>query len=387
MEYAIDSCNMQLISVICNLFMEYAIDLWNMQLIYGICNWFMEYAIDLCNMQLIHGLYNWFMDYPIDLCYILLSSGILGDFIFRELTLTGMKPQTPNYSVIPEQWEGCQKEGLNEENPFSRYIFCKVNKKRFLGSLNRVHWHFELSKYPTTIRHFGVWKLKLFLHSDIPYLTLSRIQYSVRVWFRSRFALNFSDSELINWIVLIYLLIQTHTEYVLWIFLWFRDYQKSLHSWFWNLSESVLKLQIFLKLFWNYWLSLTFWYVILWAFLYAFLLFLFANGQSFRISDWCMKKTLFSLQFSPFLIRRMAEVLVFKCTSRLSDPLSVTSPMNCCSHLFNKHKQITINTPRIINVPQYNSNSFKSKNAIFSDLAGHIQGKFFSRLRYKRHNH
>ena len=132
MEYAIDSCNMQLISVICNLFMEYAIDLWNMQLIYGICNWFMEYAIDLCNMQLIHGLYNWFMDYPIDLCYILLSSGILDDFIFRELTLSGMKPQTPNYSVIPEQWEAGQKEGLNEENPFSRYIFCKVNKKSLL---------------------------------------------------------------------------------------------------------------------------------------------------------------------------------------------------------------------------------------------------------------
>ena len=224
----------------------------------------------------------------------------------------------------------------------------KVNKKRSLGSLNRVHWHFELGKYPTTIRHFGVWKLKLFLHSDIPYLTLSRIQYSVRVWFRSRFALNLSDSELNNWFVLIYLLIQTHTEYVLWIFLWFRDFQKSLHSWFWNLSESVLKLEIFLKLFWNYWLSLNFWYVILWAFLYAFLLFLFANGQSFRISEWCMKKTLFSLQFSPFLIRRMAEFFVFKCTSRLLDPLLVTSPMNCCRHLFNKHKQITINTPRII---------------------------------------
>ena len=210
------------------------------------------------------------------------------------------------------------QEGLNEQNPFSRCIFCKLNKKRSLGNmqliyikrypidLNRVHWHFELGKYSTTIRHFGFWKLKLFLHSDIPCLSLSRIQYSVTVWFRSRFALNLSDSELINWFVLIYLLIQTHTEYVLRIFLWFRDFQKSLHSWFWNLSESVLKLQIFLKLFWNYWLSLTFWYVVLWAFLYAFLLFLFANGQSFRISDWCMKKTLFSLQFSPFLIRRMA---------------------------------------------------------------------------------
>ena len=42
MEYAIDSCNMQLIYGVCNCSMAYAIDSCNMQLIYVICNWFIE---------------------------------------------------------------------------------------------------------------------------------------------------------------------------------------------------------------------------------------------------------------------------------------------------------------------------------------------------------
>ena len=82
------------------------------------------------------------------------------------------------------------------------------------------------------------------------YLTLSRIQYWVRVYFRSHFALNLSDSELIPWFILNYRLIQKNTEYSLWILLWFREIQKSILRWFSNPSESVLKLKFSLKMFW-----------------------------------------------------------------------------------------------------------------------------------------
>ena len=57
------------------------------------------------------------------------------------------------------------------------------------------------------------------------------------------------SSELIQWFILNYLLIQKKTEYFFCILLWFREIQKSLHSWFWNTSESVLEVEIYLKLF------------------------------------------------------------------------------------------------------------------------------------------
>ena len=66
----------------------------------------------------------------------------------------------------------------------------------------------------------------------------------------SHFALKLSDSESIQWFILNYLLIQKNTEYFLWILLWFREIQKSTRSSFWYPSESVVKLEISLKLFW-----------------------------------------------------------------------------------------------------------------------------------------
>ena len=99
-------------------------------------------------------------------------------------------------------------------------------------------------------------KTCLFLESFSPlYLIAIRIQYWVRVYFKSRFALKLSDSELIQWFILNYLLIEKSTVHFLWILLLFRKVQKSLHSWFWNLSESVQNHKNSLKLFWisTYW--------------------------------------------------------------------------------------------------------------------------------------
>ncbi|XP_075259346.1 uncharacterized protein LOC142351135 [Convolutriloba macropyga] len=55
------------------------------------------------------------------------------------------KGTNTNYSTIPEGKESAGEEGLNEYNAFSRFILCNVNKKRSLGNLNRVHWHFGLA--------------------------------------------------------------------------------------------------------------------------------------------------------------------------------------------------------------------------------------------------
>ena len=85
-----------------------------------------------------------------------------------------------------------------------------------------------LQQTPSRLKHIPVPNSKL---NSVLSQSLIQVTFCTEfVWFRAK-----SVNHFLN-----YLLIQKNTEYSLWILLWFREIQKSLHNWFWNPSESAL---------------------------------------------------------------------------------------------------------------------------------------------------
>ncbi|XP_075246986.1 uncharacterized protein LOC142340297 [Convolutriloba macropyga] len=64
---------------------------------------------------------------------------------------TTANPENFQYSTIPESSEPGQKEGLNENNWFAKYLLCNLNKKRSEGNINRVFWHYGLAYQAETV--------------------------------------------------------------------------------------------------------------------------------------------------------------------------------------------------------------------------------------------